>query len=93
MFIVVIILLLLIVYANSGTRSGGPLIDTDRITFNPFLKPAECPVGCKKWKFPDDYLTPSTLMNKSSCGYKQDSFVFPCPSTCCDRVFSMPGGQ
>lgn len=82
MLAVVLILILasLLIYANYNTRSSQPV--SDRITFNPFTMPAECPPDCKKYSFPDDYLTPSLLMTRE-CGYKKDSLVFPCPSTCC----------
>jgi hypothetical protein len=73
--IIMSLLLLLLIYKHSEGFQ-------DRITFTPFEKPDLCPSDCKIYSFPDEYLTPSITMTQP-CGYKQDSFVYPCPSTCC----------
>ena len=84
---IILIFIILLIYSNyKGPAPPQPM--WDRITFNPFKQAAPCPEGCKKYSFPDDYLTPSLLTK--SCGYKQDTFVYPCPSTCCDKRFSIP---
>ena len=88
---IIVICILLLIYSNYASPEGSKL-DLSRITFNPYIKPDPCPLDCKRFTFPDDYVTPSIPMT-GSCGYRQGSFVFPCHSTCCDRVFSMPGGR
>ena len=87
---IILIVVALLIYSNR-TVPPTPQPVWDRISFNPFSKPAQCPAQCRKYKFPDDYLTPSITMT-GSCGYKQDTFVFPCPSTCCDTQGSTQGG-
>lgn len=87
---IILLFIALLIYSNyKGPTPPQPM--WDRITFNPFSKPAECPEDCKKYTFPDDYLTPSLTMTQQ-CGYKQDTFVFPCHSTCCHKQVSMPDG-
>lgn len=88
---VIFILVLLFIYGNPIDFSNAPKMPMwDRITFNPFMKAAECPIGCENISLTNSDLTPSILIDvlpqKWLCGYQKDSIVYPCPSRCCGSV-------
>jgi hypothetical protein len=81
--LIIVGLVTLFIYCNPKVKRA-PQPMWDRITFSPFIKPNLCPVECSK-KFMKNDLTPSIIMT-GNCGYKQDAFIFPCPSTCCENT-------